>query len=106
MSILKIILGGLVVLAAICSLIYYLTLYPSPLTLPNFLTPTPVTVAVQITPDPTATPVVHPAHTPKIKPNPKPTATPRPPKPAKIKRVKPASQQKWPFGKPKAAPNS
>jgi hypothetical protein len=102
MSGLKIILAGLVCLTAICSLMYYLTLYPGPLSLPA-AAPAPVTVFIQATPIIPISPV-HPTHTPKPEPTPKPTATPRPPKPAKPHPAKQKPQQIFPFGKPKSTP--
>jgi hypothetical protein len=102
MSSLKIILAGLISLTAICSLMYYFTLYPGPLSLPA-VAPAPVTVFIQATPRVRMDPV-HPTHTPKPEPTPKPTATPRPPKAAKSRPIKQGPQQIYPFGKPKATP--
>lgn len=102
MSIWKITLGALAAIIAICSVMYYLTLYPVPLTLADPILPTP-----------TATAETEPSKPVKEAPIPRPVPETRgnTSNPAQTNRVKrtprptnPLSQQKWPLGKPKPTP--
>jgi len=101
---LKIILGALAAIISICSVIYYLTLYPAPLTLADPIGPTPTATA--IVPLVTVTPEIISSNPVKEESARRITA-----KQGQTNRVQrlpsrtnPLSRQKWPLGKPKASP--